>query len=333
MSPRFFSPLVLLITCLSVLLPQPAAAQFPSTPTQTFYVCNAPGDQRYVQAHPDGANGSYAFWADKRGGTTVGTAIYAQHLDAAGTPQWPANGKPLYQTHGREIWAIKAVPWRGGTLLAWVQGPFGIGGDTVYSQFYNAAGVAQWTRPTIVAHRNLPIGIIYVLESGLNVLPNDSGATPSGKGAPGRAAVTGGASRFSFNRVSATGQRRWPNLQQQFSLPNSSYYHTLGDGGNGFYVVGGSGGLGSPLDAQHYDLQGVPWAMGIVLTATGADGRGNAQWRLVRDPAGNLYAVWGSNSGDLYVTKVTPQGALGWSAPGYRLACTNASRQEIPHAL
>ncbi len=319
---------LLLITLLSVLLRWEVAAQFPSTPTQTFYVCNAPNEQKGVQAFADGADGSYVYWLDKRGGTAVGTAIYGQHLSAAGVAQWPANGKLVQSTRGHEIWAMQAVPWRGGILMAWVQGPFGIGGDTVLAQFYNAAGVAQWARPTVVAHRNLPTGVIYVLESGLNVLPNDSGATITHS-----MAVTGGAALFTYNRVSATGRRRWPNLQQQVSLPYSTYYHTLGDGGNGFYVVGGSGGLGSALYAQHYNLQGVSWSTGINLSETGADGRGNGQWRLVRDPAGNLYVVWGSNSGDVYVTKITPQGALGWSAPGYRLACTTSSRQELPHAL
>ncbi|WP_310391748.1 T9SS type A sorting domain-containing protein [Hymenobacter sp.] len=322
--------LLWLLAALLLLPAGPAHAQFPATASQTLFACNAPGNQFGVQAFADGTGGAYSVWIDKRAGNNAGpgTALYAQHLTAAGVPLLAANGQRLFQTAGKDIFGVKAVPWQSGMLVAWVQGGFGIGGDTVRCQYYDATGAPQWAQPTVVAARTVAAGVIYVSPDALNVLPTDSGATITHA-----LAVGGGGDRLTFNRVSFAGKRRYANNQFQLALPFSSYYVTTSDGGNGFYVVGGSGGLGSALYAQHYDLFGTAWATGVDLTATGAKGRGNSLWRVARDPANNLYAVWGSDSGDVFAVKVTPAGALGWAAPGYRTLSTNPSRQSSPDAI
>lgn len=95
-----------------LLLAGPARAQFPTTASQTQFVCNAPGNQFGVEAFADGTGGSYVAWIDKCGGnnTGPGTALHLQHLDAAGAPLLVANGQRLFQTWGKEIWGLKAVP-------------------------------------------------------------------------------------------------------------------------------------------------------------------------------------------------------------------------------
>ena len=317
---------------LLVLLASPARAQFSAAASTTQFVCNAPGVQFGVQAFADGAGGAYQVWIDKRGGNNSGpgTAIFAQHLSAAGVPQLAANGLRLFQTVGREIWGMKAVPWQGGMLVAWVQGAYSIGGDTVRCQYYNAAGVAQWARPAVVASRTLPT-VVYVTEYGLNIFPTSAGATITYN----VSLVGGGNDRLGFNQVNAAGALRYPNNQNQLPLPSANSLLTLGDGGDGFYVVCGYGGFGSPIYAQHYDLNGTGWPalLDLTTTTTGASGRGGQDWRAVRDPAGNLYVVWGSDSNDILAIKVTPAGALGWSAPGYRTLSSNPSRQNTPDAL
>src|SRR5436190_1982540 len=89
---------------LLLLLAGRAQAQFATTTSPTKFVCNAPGSQQAVEAFADGAGGSFSVWIDKRNGnnTGSGTAIYAQHLDAAGVPLLPTNGLRLFQTQGRE---------------------------------------------------------------------------------------------------------------------------------------------------------------------------------------------------------------------------------------
>ena len=307
----------------------PVRAQFSTTAAQTQFVCNAPGVQAGVQAFADGAGGAFTVWIDKRAGFNggPGTALYAQHFDANGTVLLPTDGLRLYQTVGRDIQDLRAVPWQGGMLVAWIQGGFSIGGDTLRCQYYNAAGVPQWAAPTVVATRDATV--IGVAGTGFSVIPTGTGATITYS----QAIIYTGGTNLSYNRISFTGQRLLANNPVSFALPNSNYFYTLSDGADGFFVVSGSGGLGTQLYAQHYNAGGGGWANALDLTATGANGRGGQPWRAVRDPAGNLYAVWGSNSGRIIAVKVTPAGVLGWSAPGYRILSSNPSYQSAPDAL
>jgi len=319
---------------LLALLAGPARAQFPAVTSQTLFVCNALGVQFGVQAFADGAGGAYSVWIDKRGGNQSGpgTALYAQHLSAAGVPLLPANGLRLFQTQGREIWGMRAIPWQTGILVAWVQGAFSIGGDTVRCQYYSAAGVAQWAQPTLVAVRVLPT-IIYQSEQGLNIIPTSTGATITHA-----LALNGGSNRFTYNQISLAGVRSFPMSDRQvLVLPvgvfASDYYYTVGDGSNGFYLVASASGFTSPIYAQRFDpAGGAAWANYTTVSAGGPSGRGS-EWQPLTDPAGNLYVAWTSDSDDPLVSKVLPSGALGWAAPGYVNLCTNPSHQTGTDAL
>ena len=319
---------------LLALLAHPARAQFAATTSPTQFICDAPGSQFGVQAFADGAGGAYTVWIDKRAGNNVGpgTALYVQHLNAAGVPQLAANGRRLFQTAGRDIFGMRAIAWNNGLLVAWVQGAFGIGGDTVRCQFYSAAGNPQWPTPTVVAYRTLPT-VIYESEQGLNILPTSTGATITHA-----LALNGGSNRFTFNKIGPTGTLSFPNNDRQtVVVPPSGYvldyYHSVGDGGDGFYLVASSGGLSSEIYAQHFGpAGGLTWPNYTVVSAGGPSGRGS-DWQLLLDPAGNLYVAWTSDGSDPLVSKVLPSGALGWAAPGYVSLCTYASRQSNPHAL
>jgi hypothetical protein len=218
------------------------------------------------------------------------------------------------------------TPWRGGLLVAWVQGNFGSGGDTLRCQYYNAASVPQWAAPTVVATRDPTV--IYIDVTGLNVIPTSTGATIT----YAQDIIFSGGTAFSYNQLNMAGQQLLANNSVRIYLPFSNYFNTLSDGGDGLYVVGTSGGLGTPLYAQHYDAAGAGWATGLNLTASGAGGRGS-NWRLVRDPANNLYVVWDSDVSDVFAEKITPAGAFGWAAPGYVNLCSNPSGQTLPDAL
>ena len=53
-------------------------------------------------------------------------------MDSLGNPEWAANGQLFFQENAKEVWLMKAIAWQNGILLSWVQGGFGIGGDTLY---------------------------------------------------------------------------------------------------------------------------------------------------------------------------------------------------------
>jgi hypothetical protein len=84
------------------------------------FVCNATGAQSSVSSFGDGFGGTYSFWLDKRNGLT-GTAIYGQHMDSLGTPEWAANGQLFFQENAKEVWLMKAIAWQNGILLSWVK--------------------------------------------------------------------------------------------------------------------------------------------------------------------------------------------------------------------
>ncbi|MCI1185895.1 T9SS type A sorting domain-containing protein [Hymenobacter sp. DH14] len=316
------------------LLAGPARAQFSTTPAASQFVSNAPGNQFGVQAVADGAGGSFVVWIDKRNGNNsgLGTGIYAQHLNAAGVPLLAANGKRLFQTGSRDIFGMKVVPWQYGYLVAWVQGAFGVGGDTVRCQFYSANGDQQWSIPTVVAYRTLPT-VIYESEQGLNIVPTSTGATITHA-----LALNGGSARFTFNKIGPTGVLSYPNNDRQVVVsPNSifasDYYHTVSDGADGFYMVASAGGFSSPIYAQHFSAAGAAtWANYTTISAGGASGRGS-DWQPLIDPAGNLYVAWTSNGGDPLVSKVLPSGALGWAGAGYVALSTDPAYQTNPYAI
>ncbi|MBJ6109840.1 hypothetical protein JAO73_12530 [Hymenobacter sp. BT523] len=324
----------LLTSSLLLTVVLPARAQFSTTPAQTQFVCNVPNYQLGVQAFADGAGGSYVVWIDKRNGNNsgLGTGIYAQRLNAAGVPLLPTNGLRLFQAGSRDIFGLRAIPWQSGMLVAWVQGAFGVGGDTVRCQYYSAAGVPQWSTPTVVAYRTLPT-VIYESEQGLNIIPTSTGATITHA-----LALNGGSARFTFNKVGPTGVLSFPNNDRQVQvLPvgifASDYYHTVGDGADGFYLVASAGGLSSPIYAQRFTAAGgAAWATYTTISAGGASGRGS-DWQLLTDPANNLYVAWTSNGGDPLASKVLPSGALGWASPGYVALSTDPAYQTNPHAI
>ena len=65
-----------------------------------------------VQAFADGMGGAYFVWINKRAGNigAPGTALYAQHLDQAGTALLPANGVALHIVEPDRLASVDYVP-------------------------------------------------------------------------------------------------------------------------------------------------------------------------------------------------------------------------------
>ena len=303
----------------------PGRAQFAPTAEQTTFACNVARDQTTVQAVADGAGGSLVVWIDKRFGnnTGAGTCLYAQHLDAAGTPTLTLNGLRLYQTKGREIWDMRAVAWNGGLLVAWVQGGFTIGGDTISCQLYDLAGVPQWKQPTLMATRTSAAH--FLGSDTFTVMPTSAGGATI--------AYDGGNYVMGFNQVSKTGALRWALNSQNQQVEGANYFDTVGDGSDGFYLVGYTGTFGAPLVAQRFGADGkVRWPIATSIAAGGSSAR-RGDWKLFTDSAKALYVAWVSNNNDPLAAKVLPGGELAWASPGYVSLCTYGSNQTYPYAI
>src|SRR2546423_1142934 len=82
----------LLFVCICVVLVDPAHATWPNDPNNNLPVCIVAGDQDEPAIVSDGFGGVIIAWHDGRGSNYD---IYGQRVNAAGVPQWVANGVPL----------------------------------------------------------------------------------------------------------------------------------------------------------------------------------------------------------------------------------------------
>lgn len=105
-------------------------------------VCSAPGDQAYPLLAADGSGGAFIAWIDGRAG--LGTqGLYAQHLDAAGTPVWAADGLGLCSLPGDQPVNHILTDGTGGAFVVWNDDRTGTW--QVYAQRVNASGTGTWT--------------------------------------------------------------------------------------------------------------------------------------------------------------------------------------------
>ena len=65
-------------------------------------VCNAAGQQSSTVIVSDGAGGAILGWRDSRNNATTSLDLYAQRLNAAGVPQWAANGSAITTAAGSQ---------------------------------------------------------------------------------------------------------------------------------------------------------------------------------------------------------------------------------------
>ena len=97
------------------------------------------------QIIPDGQGGAIITWEDRR---HEQTDIYAQRLNAAGTPQWAGNGVPVCEGWFNTFSAQIIPDGQGGAIITWVD--LRSGTSDIYAQRLDAAGVLKWW-PTDVA--------------------------------------------------------------------------------------------------------------------------------------------------------------------------------------
>jgi hypothetical protein len=86
-------------------------------PAEGVPVCTAPGAQYVIHAVGDIHAGTTISWLDQRDGLN---AIFAQHLDTNGVPQWAANGVPVCGVPGYRYQHQLASDFDGGAFSVWI---------------------------------------------------------------------------------------------------------------------------------------------------------------------------------------------------------------------
>ncbi len=306
-----------------------SAAGVPLWGVNGVAVCTAVGDQLNQKLASDRSGGIIVTWTDNRSGTSGD--IYAQRLNAAGAPQWTANGVVVCDATGDQTKPVIVV-----------DGPFGIvnaviawqdlrGGATtdIYAQRINDVGAPVWAAngvsvcsavrdqlvPTMVAtrqngviiawedNRNTAIGARYeIYAQWLNLL-----------GAPqypvdGVVLCTAANNRFSPNMVP--------------------------DGADGAYLTWYDFRNGTTADVYAQRLRadfagGAAWGTGGVALCTAA---GSQLLPTITADATGATVAWEDNrSGnyDIYVQRVDPAGLVQWTTDGVAL-CTAVHDQFSP---
>jgi len=120
------------------------AAGVPQWTSDGLALCTAPNNQIIPTIVSDGAGGAIVTWQDDRGAAGY---IYAQRVNAAGVPQWTADGVALSTATaaGKGSSPVIASDGAGGAIVAWLSGPGGPGSYYIYAQRVDAAGAPQWT--------------------------------------------------------------------------------------------------------------------------------------------------------------------------------------------
>ncbi len=111
--------------------------------TNGYPVCAAAARQEQPVLAADHAGGVYVVWRDFR--SDPEGDIYAQHVDASGTPTWTYNGVPVCAAGGEQVSPVvvpdDAYGADSGLVVAWEDYRAGV---QVYVQRIDSSGVALW---------------------------------------------------------------------------------------------------------------------------------------------------------------------------------------------
>ena len=102
-------------------------------------VCAAAGDQDWPMICSDNAGGCIITWQDKR--VSQNSDIYAQRLDANGTPLWTADGVVVCTADSIQTMPQIVADGSGGAVIVWSD--YRDDGD-IYAQKLNSHGTVQW---------------------------------------------------------------------------------------------------------------------------------------------------------------------------------------------
>jgi hypothetical protein len=104
-------------------------------------LCTATGNQNAACIVSDGAGGAYVAWQDIRAGNSD---VYAQRVNAAGTPQWSVNGLAFGAAAADQFAPAIVTDGASGAILAWLDSRSGSSND-VYAQRLLPAGSYLWS--------------------------------------------------------------------------------------------------------------------------------------------------------------------------------------------
>ena len=274
-------------------------------------LCTSPGNQFVNDMIPVGAGVAIAVWGDTRSGNTD---IYAQKLDAAGSPQWALDGVVVCNAVNNQFNIRGIADGAGGAILVWQDPRSGFG--DVYAQRINSSGAALWTANGV----------------GVCTAPGSQIAPFLVADGAGGAIITWTDYRAGnpntdiyAQRINSAGAVQWAaDGVAVCAPPSTQYYPTIATDGAGGSIITWMDDRTSP---NSYDIyaQRINSAGSALWTATGVvicAGPGDQLFpEIVADGAGGAIIAWQTDYDDLYAQRVNSTGAVQWAANGVAV-CT-----------
>ncbi|MCX5754269.1 MAG: hypothetical protein NTW97_11640, partial [Candidatus Krumholzibacteria bacterium] len=279
-------------------------------------VCTAAGDMNNPVILPDVVGGAIIGWEDGRSGSY--SDIYVQRVNAAGAPQWAADGVAVCTAANWQMYPKLASDGAGGTIIDWWDQR--AGGYDIYAQRVDASGSVRW------AMDGVGICTLAGTQYGNDIASDDAGG----------AIVTwyderSGNKDIYAQRVDASGVVRWVIDGIAICAASGSQYHPLpiSDGAGGVIISWDdlrSGGY--DVYAQRVDTSGsILWAPnGVAICA--ATGNQSSS-RIVSDGAGGAIIAWGdrrSGNSDIYTQRINTSGVVQWTADGLPVCSATGAR-------
>ena len=110
-------PLAVIIGLLAI--PCVAFSQWSIDPSVNTPVVTAPEAQGSHKIVYDGHGGWFVVWHDSRDNATTDRDIYAQRFNAAGNPQWGANGVVVCDANFNQHCPKVTLDGAGGIIVSW----------------------------------------------------------------------------------------------------------------------------------------------------------------------------------------------------------------------
>jgi hypothetical protein len=247
-------------------------------PANGVAVCTAANNQVSVDLASDGAGGAIIAWTDPR---STSLDIYAQRVNAAGTPQWTADGIPIYASDDDQSAPAVIADGAGGAIVGWWE-TRGAGG--IYAQRLDASGVAQWSASGVL------LGVVAATDA-LHGAPDGLGGAIFSW-----ADVSGFADLFA-QRVTGTGNLPWGSTPANVSaaLDDQELPAIAPDGSGGAVIAWcdqRSGSVQHDIYAQLVDPLGrVGYLAPDIASVRDVPG----------DQGGTVFLSWDAARADLYM--------------------------------
>ncbi len=308
----------LIALVLLALLPQPAAAAWPSDPTANVPLGAASGRQSDQDAAADATGGAIVAWEDHRSGFRD---IYIQRVDGTGAPRWTADGLALCTATGEQYSPKIVADGSGGAFVTWVD--WRGAAQDIYAQRVDSSGTPLWTA------NGVPLCSAVNHQNNQNIIPDGSGG----------AIVTwednrAGNSTIFYNprvyaqRVNGSGVPQWTaNGVAVANFPSGETRPVLVSNGAGGAIIAWKDYRNGEYDIFAQRIL----ANGAVDPAWPAGGRAVAlYWGdqdglvLAVDGSGGAFVAWAQSDGatrDIFIHHLLVSGALdpAWPAAGKAL--------------